>query len=98
MIKKFYDKEKPLLPGKVSDIKSELLPKIDNYIFNNCSIVAEFPSVTGIHTRMNVPSKFFAYNVPLDTQRLFEDTCVSTLFPELYIEIGDVIDEGFNFL
>ena len=98
LIRKFYDKDKPVLPGKVSDIKSDLLPEIDNYMLRNCSVVAEFPRVSGIHTQINVPAKFSAYNVPADTQRLFQDTSVSTSFPELCSAIGDIIDEGFNFL
>ena len=46
LIRKFYDQEKPLPPGKVLDIKSDLLPKIDNYMLRNCSVVAEFHSYT----------------------------------------------------
>ena len=98
LIRKFYNQEKPLLPGKVSDIKSDLLPKIDNYMLRNCSVVAEFPRVSGVHKQIKIPPKFSAYNVPADTRNSLQDTSASTLFPELCIAIGDIIDEGFNFL
>ena len=97
-LRKYYDKAKPHMPQKITDIQKEYFPLLDDYLDTKCHLVGEFPKVHGNCGNLDTPRKFSAYHVPKDQRGNVVNFPTDEEFKEIAVDIGDHIEDGFNFL
>ena len=94
----FYDCNNPQMPSKISDIQITFKDMIDQYNADNVFVLGEVPRVRCKQSILEKSKKFSAYFVPSCPPRIDANLCLDDDFQDISIRIGDVIEEGFNFL
>ena len=97
-IRKFYNCANPQMPSKISDIQIKFKDMSDKYNEDNVFILGKVPRVKFKESTLEKHSKFSAYFIPISTPRIDQNLCLDDDFQEMSIKIGDLIEEGFNFL
>ena len=97
VVRKYFDRIKPCIPSNISEIKQFLLPLLDKYISEDCTVVAEFPKMIGHVRQLAIPRKFSAYHIPTDT-RDYSNVLLDSNFTNICIDLADEVEQGFNFL
>ena len=97
-ITKFYDNTNPEMPSKISEIQTTFKDIMDNYNKDNVFILGEVPRVKCKQSNLNKSTKFSAYFIPSTIPRSEGNPCLDDAFQDISVQIGDVIEEGFNFL
>ena len=88
----------PQMPSKISDIQIKFKDMSDKYNEDNIFILGEVPRVNFNESFLEKHSKFSVYFVPISSPRIDRNLCLDDDFQEMSIKIGDLIEEGFNFL
>ena len=94
----YYNKDKVLLPDKISDLQKQFKESVQKFIEDNTKILGEFPRICGIHCEFSKPDKYTPYYVPMSENQINGNVCLDNSFEEISVKICDAIREGFNFL
>ena len=86
------------MPSKISEIQTRFKNIMENYNKDNVFIPGEVPRVKCKQSNLNKSTKFSAYFVPSAIPRSEGNLCLDDTFQDISVQIGDVIEEGFNFL
>ena len=98
-IRTFYDCANPQMPSKITEIQNIFKDMTDTYNNNNnVFVLGEVPRVRCKQSNLDKCTKFSAYFVPIATPRIDGNLCLDDDFQEISMTIGDIIEEGFNFL
>ena len=65
---------------------------------SNVFLLGEVPRISCIKSMIEPSRKFSAYYVPSATPRVDGNLCLDDDFQEISMKIGEIIEEGFNFL
>ena len=93
-----YDKDKPQLPDKVSELQKSFGEVIKNYQETNTKLVCELPRMSGYAPKIPEPEKYTPYDLAKEQKRVDGNLCMENSLHEISVRISDVIKEGFNFL
>ena len=93
-----YDKDKPQLPDKVSELQKSFGEVIKNYQETNTKLVCKLPRMSGYAPKIPEPEKYTPYYVAKEQKRVDGNLCMEDSLNEISVRISDVIKEGFNFL
>ena len=97
-ITKFYDSANPEMPSKISEIQTMFKNIMENYNKDNVFLLGEVPRVKCKQSNMDKSTKFSAYFIPSAIPRSDGNLCLDDAFQYISVQIGDIIEEGFNFL
>ena len=97
-ITKFYDSANPEMPSKISEIQTTFKNIMENYNKDNVFLLGEVPRVKCKQSNLDKSTKFSTYFVPSAIPRSEGNLCLDDAFQDISVQIGDVIEEGFNFL
>ena len=95
--RKYLDKDKHIIPDKVSELQGIYNQLLDIYIEENVKLVGEQPRVKGIWMDIPTPRKYTAYHTPEAKNRIAASFVLEEKFQELAVGMSDVITEGFQF-
>ena len=98
LLSKHYDNPNPQMPSKITDIKSTFKDYIEEYNDENVFVLGEVPRICCKKSNVQITKKFSAYYVPTATPRTDGNLCLDDDFHDLSTKIGELIEEGFNFL
>ena len=94
----YYNKDKVMLPDKISELQKEFKDIVPKYIQDNTRVLGEFPKISGINCALSKHHKYTPYYVPSSENRIYGNLCLDNSFEEISVRICDAIREGFNFL
>ena len=97
-IQMYYDQKIPTHPKSTSEIKREIIPKLEKFTESNTKVLLEVPIMKDVIGEYMMVGKFSAYHIPKTPIRSENTEIQYMTFQEICYQLSDLIEEGYNFL
>ena len=97
-VKKHFDNERPKNMNKITDCQKKYKEIMNEYIDQNCKVIAELPRIIGKVGTIKRSNKFSAYFTPFQNSRPQDYSICESNLQEVCFEMAEVIEHGINFM